>query len=382
MKYLLTICLIVLLNCFLHAQKLKTLEQEQLLEFYQSQRYAEAAKLLKGIFGEDPQDLQAVSMLAYANNMAGSLKDAEKQYLKLYQADTNNIAVLFSLAGINAKRGNDDKSKALYQQVLRIDSNNFRALKLVANMITADKAEEKLKYLQTANRLNPSDGDVAYDLAVEYKKQAMLAPAYDVLHQAYAADTSNYMLLKARLPICLSLKKLKEAEEIGNKLLNDGDSSSFVINCMAKLNMENKIYEKAISLFKVLEIRDEQSEASLYYTAVCYQKLKDLENAKSYAKAAIKFGISPNISSYYTMLGNLHETSGNYKPALAAYKKGLQFENTGSVYYNLGLLSDFKLKNKMAALSYYKQYLNSKPDAQQHHENIGYVKERIKLLGN
>jgi tetratricopeptide (TPR) repeat protein len=380
MKYFHSICLLALWVLPVRAQLLKSADQEQLLEYYQSQRYDDASKLLQGAFGEDPQDLKATAMLAYASNMAGNLKLAERQYLKLNQADPKNIAVLFSIAGIHAKRGNDEKAKGFYQEVLNVDSNNFRALKLIAS--TANDPDERLKYLKHANKLNPADGDIAYDLAVELNRLRQQAEAYQILDEAFKSDTSNYMLLKAKLPLCISLKKLTEAQQTGDKLLQNGDSSSYVINSMGRLAMEKKDYKKAIALFKVLEGRTEVSESSLYYTAICYEKLRDLNNAREYIKATIDAAISPNVSSYYNFLAYAHESAGAYKSAQTAYLRALQFSKNNEVYYSLGLLNDLKLKNKTAALRYYKQYLQGKPDEKLASDNISYVKGRIKVLTN
>lgn len=380
MKYFHSICLLALWVLPVRAQLLKSADQEQLLEYYQSQRYDDASKLLQGAFGEDPQDLKATAMLAYASNMAGNLKLAERQYLKLNQADPKNIAVLFSIAGIHAKRGNDEKAKGFYQEVLNVDSNNFRALKLIAS--TANDPDERLKYLKRASKLNPADGDIAYDLAVELNRLRQQAEAYQILDEAFKSDTSNYMLLKAKLPLSISLKKLSEAQQTGDKLFQNGDSSSYVINSMGRLAMEKKDYKKAIALFKVLEGRTEVSESSLYYTAICYEKLRDLNNAREYIKATIDVAISPNVSSYYNFLAYAHESAGAYKSAQTAYLRALRFSNNNEVYYSLGLLNDLKLKNKTAALRYYKQYLQGKPDQKLASDNISYVKGRIKVLAN
>jgi tetratricopeptide (TPR) repeat protein len=380
MKMLYAICLLSCLVLPVQAQLLGSADQERLLEYYQSQRYDDASKLLQEVFGADPQDPKATAMLAYASNMAGNLKLAERQYVKLNEADPKNIAVLFSIAGIHAKRGNDEKAKGYYQQVLNLDSNNFRALKLVASMAT--DPNERLKYLKRASQLNPADGDIAYDLAVELNRLRQQAEAYRVLDEAFRSDTSNYMLLKAKLPLCISLKKLHEAQQTGDKLLQNGDSSSYVINSMGRLAMEKKDYKKAIALFKVLEGRTEVSESSLYYTAICYEKLKDLNNAREYIKATIDAAISPNVSSYYNFLAYAHENAGAYKAAHTAYLRALQFSKSFEIYYSLGLLNDLKLKNKTAALRYYKQYLQGKPDEKLAADNISYVKGRIKALTN
>lgn len=379
MKYI--YALILLFFCCsssIVAQVLNTRDQEQLLEFYQSQRYDEATRLLQHVFGDNPEDLKATAMLAYASNMAGDFKVAEVQYLKLNQADGKNMAILFSLAGLYAKRGDEGKARGYYKQVLAVDSNNFRALKLMANGL--NDPIEKMEYLVKANRIKPTDGDVAYDLATELSRQKQLTAAYQVLRRAWEADTGNYLLLKAKLPLCITIKKLEEAQEAGQMLLQNGDSSSFVINSMGKLAMEKKDFKQAISLFKVLEERAEATEASLYYTAICYQKLNDLKNARTYTTATIEASISPNVGSYYSLLGHLHEQAGLYKSAQTAYMKGLQFSANSNVYYSLGLLNDFKLKNKSTALRYYRKYLKSNPDQKLSAENIAYVKDRVKAL--
>jgi tetratricopeptide (TPR) repeat protein len=381
MKHLILLILALLLNICIYAQTLKPAEQEQLLDYYQSQRYTEAVKLLQEIYGQNPQDEKAISMLAYANNMAGSLKEAEQFYLKLYQLDTKRLAVLFSLAGINARRGNQEKTVHYYKEILKIDSNNFRALKLLGSTLNSGVNTEKLKYLKKANQIIPTDGDVAYDLAIELNLLKQTDEAYKVLEQAYQADTSNYLLLKAKLPIVITLKKFEEAARTGDDLLSSGDSSSLVLNSMGKLALQNKSYQQAIRFFKALEQRSQESESSLYYTAICYQKLNDLKNAKSYINATIDFSLSPNISSYYSLLGYLEESSHAYKAANLAYQNGLRFKNNGAIYYNLALLYDYKLKKQAAALKYYRRYLQSNPDEKQQ-ENIQYARDRIKSLTN
>lgn len=378
MKRLYTLILFLCASLPLMAQALKATEQEQLLEYYQSQRYDEAAKLLRAVFGDNPEDLKATAMLAYASNMAGDLKTAELQYLKLNQAEPENIGFLFSIAGIYAKKGNEERAKGYYRQVLTIDSNNFRALQLIAN--SSSDPNEKLRYLAKANQIKPENGDIAYDLALELSRLKQMAVAHEILVRAWQADTTNYLLLKAKLPVCISLKKIDEAQEAGEILMMNGDSSSFVISNMARLAMEKKDFNKAVRLFKVLEGRMEATESSLYYTALCYEKLNNLNNARAYTKATIESAISPNVSSYYTLLAYLHERSGSYKSAQSAYLKGLQYNEASDTYYNLALLNDFKLKQKSAALKYYRKYLQSNPDQKTVAENITYVKERIKFL--
>jgi hypothetical protein len=48
-----------------------------LLDYYQNQRFAEAADYLKTVYTEPITDLKALSQLAYTANMAGRLPEAE-----------------------------------------------------------------------------------------------------------------------------------------------------------------------------------------------------------------------------------------------------------------------------------------------------------------
>ena len=157
MKYVCTLFIVLVCSSSMIAQVLKTTEQEQLLEFYQSQRYDEATRLLKRIFGEHPEDLKAIAMLAYASNMAGEFQIAEAQYFKFTHADAKNIAVLFNLAGLNAKRGDEGNASEYYRQVLAVDSNNFNALRLLGNSL--NDPIQKLEHLAKANQFRPTDGD-------------------------------------------------------------------------------------------------------------------------------------------------------------------------------------------------------------------------------
>src|SRR6218665_155427 len=99
MKKLYAILLFALIYNFCFAQD--SLDKEKLLEFYQTQRYAEAASYLSNIYPPETNDIKALTQIAYCNMMAGKLVDAEKNYQKINQLQPQQFAVLFSLANIN-----------------------------------------------------------------------------------------------------------------------------------------------------------------------------------------------------------------------------------------------------------------------------------------
>jgi thioredoxin-like negative regulator of GroEL len=373
MKIAITFVLFFLSFQLTKAQTL-TVDKDKLFEYYQNQRYAEAAQYLQSIYPADTKDIKAISQLAYCYLMAGKLTDAERQYVKIDSLQPRSLPTLFNLASINSKRGNRLKTATYLQQIIQLDSNNFNAYK----QLSAYTNDIKLKnsYLQKANKLNPFDADVAIDLAQVHVGQEQYLPAYQVLNVAIDADTSNYILQEAQLPVANRLKKYKEVVAMGEKLLANGGEAS-IIKDLGKAYFFLKNYQKTIQLYKRLEQADMQNEGTLYYTTLSYRELKNYDMAATYAKKTIDEAISQNTESYYALLGDIYESGQQLQRSATAYKKGLTFKINPTTYYRLGLLNDLKLKNKTSALTYYKLYLNSKPSEAEEKEQIDYVKSRL-----
>ncbi len=371
MKSLILIFLF-LVACIVKAQNIN-IDREKLLDLYQTQRYAEAAQYLQSIYPPDTDDLKALSQIAYCYMMAGKLPDAEKNYLKINALQPNTLSVLFSLANINSRRGNTAAAQFYLLDIIKLDSTNFNAFKQLANY--TDSIKLKVKYLEKANRLNATDADVAFDLALQYKYLKVFEPAYKVLQVAILADTNNLILQQAQLPIANELKKYKEVIRVGEKLLRNGGDAN-VVRDVGKAYFSLKNYQKCIDLYKRLENMSMQNESILYYMSISYRELKNYEMATSYAKKTIEEGISPNVPLYYSLLGGIYEERNQNTNATAAYKKGLTFGDYNSIYYRLALLYDFKFNQPKTALSYYNQYLKSKPTAGEKSQ-IDYTKTRI-----
>jgi tetratricopeptide (TPR) repeat protein len=354
----------------------RTIDAEKLLDFYQTQRYAEAAQYLQSIYPDDTQDVKVLNQIAYCNLMAGKLPEAEKNYLKIYAQQPAFLPVLFNLSNINVRKGQNVKAKSFLKSIIQLDSNNFKAYKQLADL-TVDSLQLKVTYLNRANRLNATDPIVAYDLAQAYKQLGLFQPAYDILKTAIVADTSNLFLLEAQLPIANELKKYDEVITVGEKLLQN-EVEVNVIKDVGKAYFFLKNYQKCLLLYQILEKMDKQTEATLYYMTLCYRELKKYELAATYAKKTIEEGISVNIVNYYATLGAIYEVNDQPTNAITAYKKGLSFNRpSASLHYRLALVYDLKLKQAKNALTYYNLYLKGKPDADKEKEQIEYTKSRI-----
>jgi len=380
MKNLLPLLALLGLSLAGYAQNTNAVDKEKLFDFYQTQRYGDAAQYLKGIYGEDVSDFKNLSQIGYCFLMAGNNIEAEKFYVKAYALQPQSLPILFSLGSINTKRGNTEKAKLYYSEIVKIDSNNFNVYKLLANLYSSPKDDSlKLIYLLKASLINPLEGDVASDLAEIHSTYQQYEKAYHVLDVAIKGDSDNLVLQRAKLPIANQLKKYSEVIASGEKLLKDGADAG-VIKDVAKAYYYTKKYQKAIALFRQLEAAAMQNEATLYYTSLSYRALKDYPQAALYTKKTIEEAISPNTSSYYSLLGMVYEENSQFTLANAAYKKGLQFKATPTLYYRLAVFYDTRLKQGKNALKYYNLYLKSKPSLTDDREEIKFSKYRIAQL--
>ena len=370
----------ILFTCQLGiAQSKPGIDREKLLDYYQGQRYAEAAAYLQSYYKEDTQDIKALSQMAYANIMAGKLAEAEKYYITLNTLQPNNIPTLFSLAGISSRRGNVEKAKTYYLEVLKNDSTSFSAYKQLADLDREGISLVRNHYLEKANALMPADADVAFDLCEIYFKMNFFDKAKLVLEPALAADSSNLKLLKMKMPISMAGRNYPEAIKTGHLLLNYGDSSTFVLNNLAKSYFLSLDYPNALKYFLIIKDKAFDNEGLYYNIGLSYRGVKDFKNAIPYLEKAIKEGISPKIATYYGLLGDSYEGVNQNETANKAYKKGLQFENNGSLLYNIALVYETKLNDKKNAVNYYDQYLKTINPKEQP-KLISFIKNKIEEL--
>lgn len=380
MKKLLLPFLILISTYAVNAQTATVVDKEKLLDLFQTQRYLEAAQYLQSIYKEDTTDPKEISQLAYAYLMAGKLPDAEKNYLKLHEAKPDDLAGLFNLSNINLRRGNNAKAREYLSKVVALDSNNFNAYKQIGR-IEKEQADivQMFRNFKRANLLNPADADVAYEMSELYFKMNNFRLALNVLEPALAADSSNLQLLKMKMPASIASKDYKGSIKTGEKLMSYGDSSTFVLTNMAKSYFLLLNYQKALDYFLKANIDKDDDEGLLYNISLSYRGIKDYKNAATYLERTIKAAISKKTSSYYGLLGDSYENIDKNDLANAAYKRGLLFENNGSLYYNIALVYETRLNDKKNAISYYQQYLKTVNPAEQA-KLVVFIKNKIEEL--
>ncbi|UKT64468.1 tetratricopeptide repeat protein [Pedobacter mucosus] len=381
MRKLLFILLFSAANGFCFCQTAANVDKEKLFDFYQNQQYSEAASYLTNIYGTDLKDFKVITQIAYCYLMGGNTIEAEKLYLKANLLQPQNLQVLFNLANISTRRGYIEKSKTYLKEVVKLDSTNFNAYIQLAGLYQEVFSFQKLQYLKSANKINPLDADVVFDMSEIYMKMGMYGLVSNILKPALETDSNNIQLLKIKLPLLLVTSKLDDAILTGEKLFTLGDSSTYVLNNLGKVYYTKKEFQKAIYYFKKVSLSaTDDNEALFYNMALCYRGLKDYLTAAEYFKKAINAGISKNTIVYYTKMGESYEQAEKFESAAATYKKGVFFDNDGSLLYILAQIYDKKLNQKSNALTTYAQVLKSLPDTEGNKPAKEYITKRIEEL--
>jgi tetratricopeptide (TPR) repeat protein len=330
------ICIAFCLVSFIgFAQEATKVDDALLLDYYQAQRFGEAADYLKKSYTEPINSIKALGQLAYTCNMAGRLAEAEGYYQRIYAIDSTNTPVLYSLGSLNLRRGNITKAEAYYKRITARDTTNFMVYKQLAQ-ISHDKNDipSYIDYLQRANKLNPAEPDVASDLSDVYVDIKFNDQAEKVLSLAIAADPANIVLLKSQMKLQYSQKKWPETISTCLKLMDNGDMSGFVVNKLGVAYYNIKSYECSIAAFLSVDAR-EQNETSYYYIALAYKALKDQPMAIFYLSKALDEAISPNTASYYGEIADSNEKLFRYykkylalKPPVEKQKKYMDYSKS------------------------------------------------------
>lgn len=364
--------------CF--AQQTTKIDDALLLDYYQNQRFAEAADYLKKTYTEPVNSTKALSQLAYTSNMAGRLADAEAYYQRIYNIDSTNTAVLHSLGSLNLRRGNNAKAELYYKRIIAHDTTNFIVYKQLAT-ISHDKNDitSYILYLQKANQLNPAEADVASDLSDMYISMKFNPQAEKVLTAAITADPENLVLLNSLMKLQYTQKKWPETVNTCLKLVNNGNLSGQVLTKLGVAYYNTKNYECSISTFMSMD-EIARNETSYYYAGLGYKAVKDQNMAIFYLHKAITEGISPNTGAYYGEVADSNEKLKRFKKAITAYQKSLEFDESPMIYYSLANVYDTNLKDKKSAIKYYKKYLAGKPPVNKQKGFIDYSKNRVAVL--
>ncbi len=381
MKKIVPLILFLCLGYSAFCQQSSKLDNEQLLDMIQGQRYSEAAAYIRSVYPDIITDAKVRSRLAYCNYMSGNLPEAEKSYLSILFADTTNRTAMNYLAAINEKRRNYSVAKTFYERMLRLDSMNANVYKQLAEM--ADNLMDTagvLKNLVKANSINPRDPDVAYDLSNILIKKKRYTFADTVLKKAMEADPQNILLINGRMELAYKLKNFKQTIDYAKQAIALGDIAAQTYSLMAIGNYFLKNYAECIKIYKMMEGTPNANETTYYYTALSYRELDSLQKSNDYLTSSIAAGISDNVPVYYHEMSLNSEMLKKFRASINFLNKAEEFQPNNIFNYSRGRIYDYYLKDPKTALKYYKKFVKDYNKDKDDKDSYAYSVQRVKDL--
>lgn len=325
----------------------------------------------------------ATSLLKAGENYlsAGKAADAEQAYHKVVEQEAKSIPALQGLASIEIYRGNTRKATTYLKEIVSLDSSNVEAYKKLAILSSGPRdSTNKIVYLLKGNALNPTDADIVASLSEVYLNKGKFKETNQLLQPALKADSLNMRLHRLGMLAHLGEKKYEQVVGTGKLLLAMGDSTGTVFNAMGRAHFWLLDYQNALKCFLKAKDTGITDPALNYHVARCYRSLKDHKKSVTYLNEVIEAGVSPKMASYYGLLGEAYESMGKYNDALAAFKKGLDFENNGSLYYNMALVYENRLNDKKNAIVNYNLYLKNGKETGKNQKLAAFIKNKVEEL--
>ncbi len=355
---------------------------ERILEFYENQQYAEAAKLIEQNY-PDHKPFNILSQLGSLKMLSSDLLSAEHYYLQAMEISPDHPSVLLNLARIKNRRGLTKEARIYYESYVNIDSTSAAAFRALAYLIPpSDTLNLKIKYFAKANQINPTDAEIAMELADLYLANREYQQGLNIINKALEADSTHLYLQASKLKTAYQLELMDEAIKAGTILIENEFFMSYYMNILANIYFNKEDYKSALNVLnKIAE--DDKTEYSYSLITRVQMALQNYREAMIAVNRALEKAISEGTADYYRIKGIISENIGDSKGALEAYNKGLQFdqfENHASNHYYIALLNDYKLKNKATAISNYKSFIEKIKDLEKFKNQLDFAKNRLSVL--
>ncbi|MGV3762104.1 tetratricopeptide repeat protein [Parapedobacter sp.] len=379
-------CYFALLVCFGvscqagYAQESRP-DNNKLLELYQAQQYREAAVYIRSFYPDTVADPAVLNRLGYCYRMAGDYAEAEPYYQQLYALDSLNVSVLMNLAVLHMRRGLYASAADYYQQTIAVDSNYVAAYRALSDLAKRNgDLAAAFNYLSTANNLQPTNSDIAYDFAQLCMDLERYGKADTVLQLALDSDPQHGLLLLGKISVAEKLKHYTEVVTLGEQLVKQGDLSRQVLSLLGRGYFHTQHFPNCEETYgQLLAIYKQMGEIDYYYLAMAYKAMKRYEEGLASMDKVLELAISPNTAFYYGRKADLHDLANQPSAAASDYLRSFQFEIIPLHYYSLAVLYDRKLSDTHNALRYFRRYLKQSPPEEEQ-IYVDYARRRIEEL--
>ena len=244
-----------------------------------------------------------------------------------------------------------------------MDSSNFYLNRNLALIYFKNKKPYKsIKTYYINYAIDSTDIETISSIAKIFLKQEHALKASQWGSKGLVLDSTNVSLLFTKAKSEHLRKYNKEALELMNKILVQGDTLPKYIRFSGVCNFDIHNYKKAIFWFSKFDDALNETEAIHYYLGKSYQEIGNPKKAEIHFKKSIMLGTSAYMTSYYELLAYNYISQKKYKDAITTWEKLYVLEPDAKYLMYVGNIYQTYLKDYKSALVYYDKALNLEKD--------------------
>jgi tetratricopeptide (TPR) repeat protein len=350
-------------------------DKSKVMDFFQNQQFEEAISYLGPAVGEDSASIPVLGYLGYAYYMLENNKAAQHCYQHIFELDSLNISALHYLEVLHAR---EDPDMALDFTHRLIDLQPGKSLwwrtrgELQRRLKQPDSAMAALIHAYGLAPEEVKNTAALADLLIEKKNYRQ---ADSIVDLGLAKDSLNFILLKLRARSAYNAKDYNAVLIPGERIMRQNLPDVNAQTWLALSYYNLKRYPDCIRTCEFLLNSGYDLEAVYYYESKALARLQQYKESNELLATCLKKAISPTAAWYYNDLGENHEATKDFKPAMACYDTAYYLFREPLMLYNCGRIAESELKNNTLARKYYTRYLAvAHPDSPEEKKAYAYVK--------
>ena len=353
------------------------IDKNTVMDFFQNQQFDEAVSYLAPAIAADSKNILLLGYAGYAHYMNDNTKEAENNYLRIMEIDSNNIAALRYLVLLTK---NDSPVRALQyiRRLITLQPEKADYYRSMGELFTRKSQHDSaFVYFNRAYNLSPNDyknGAALASVLIDRKKYLL---ADSIIEAGLEKDSVNLSFLKLRIRSAYNSEDYQHVRIPGERLMRLDESPLSALTQVLIAYYNLKQYPDCIRVCEYLSFKGFLVDDVLFYEAKAFAKLKDFNKSNALLQICVSLSISKTAEMYYYNLALNYESLKQYKRAVNNYDTAYYLFKNPVMNYHCGRICETDLKNKQQAQKYYNRYLaEAKPTEADEVKAYAYVKER------
>ncbi|MCD7740533.1 MAG: tetratricopeptide repeat protein [Candidatus Gastranaerophilales bacterium] len=297
----------------------------------------------------------------YTYNVLGSVYIAEDKFdkaedmlKKALKFSTSNSEIFLNYGILYAKMQKKHKSIEMLKKSKLLNPANVHTYFILGVMLfETDRISEAFTEFKKLESMNSNYKNLNYYIALCYKKEKNYMAVIEYAQRALNDDEDNVSAYILLAQTYTALNKQEEMLRIYAKGAEHGiNNFEFLLSWGVSLLKINKIKEAKAKLFKVIELKNNNSTA-LYKLGCCFYKEGNKDEAENYFNKALASN-SLN-SSALANLGIIYYERKDYQNAIQTFFKAIDISSEKAYLYFYIANCYYKLGRLKKSIDYYEK---------------------------